>query len=92
MNIAGVAEEISAFLGSESFNDATDPAQQAWNCVLGGLAQMRLEFAEGWLDGVKVGANKAADKECRTNCGDLVNWQIVHDDDVAAHEIGRAHV
>jgi len=93
LNISGVAQEISAFLGAESLNNATDPAQQAWNCVLGRLAQMRLEFAEGHLDWVKVGRIGRQIKECRTCCfdrlldaGDFMHRQIVHDDDVAALE------
>ena len=50
-----MAQEIPAFLGAEGLNDATYPAQQTWNCVLGCLSQMRLQFAEGHLDGVEVG-------------------------------------
>ena len=50
--MAGVAKEIRAFLGVECPDDTTDPAQQAWNGVLGGLAQMRFQFAEGALDRV----------------------------------------
>jgi len=53
LNIAG-AQEVPAFLWTEGLNNAADPAQQAWNCVLGCLAQMHLEFAEGLLDGVEV--------------------------------------
>jgi len=53
--IAGVAQEIPAFLGAETPYGAADPAQQAWNCVLGGLAQMRREFAEGWVEGLRLG-------------------------------------
>jgi hypothetical protein len=36
-------------------DDTTDPAQQAWNGVLGGPAQMRFQFTEGHLDRVEVG-------------------------------------
>ena len=42
------------FARTEIGNNATDPAQEAWDCMLGGLAQMRLEFAEGELDRVEV--------------------------------------
>ena len=49
-----MAKEVSAFLRTEIGNNATDPAQEAWDCMLGGLAQMRLEFAEGELDRVEV--------------------------------------
>jgi hypothetical protein len=50
-----MSQEVSAFLRTKSFNNATYPAQQTWNCVLGCLSQMRLQFAEGHLDGVEVG-------------------------------------
>jgi hypothetical protein len=39
-----MAEEVSAFLWSEGLNDPTDLPHQAWNSVLGGLAQMGLQF------------------------------------------------
>jgi hypothetical protein len=55
LKIACVAQEILAFLGAESVKNASDPAQQAWNCVLGCLARMRLQFAEGQLDWVESG-------------------------------------
>jgi hypothetical protein len=42
-----VAKEVPAFLRAEIANNATDPAEEARDCVLGRLAQMRLEFAEG---------------------------------------------
>jgi hypothetical protein len=32
-------------LWAEIGNDATDLAHEAWDCLLGRLAQMRLEFA-----------------------------------------------
>jgi hypothetical protein len=54
LNIAGMAKEIPAFLGAEGPDSATDPAQQAWNCVLGCPAQMRLQFVEGQFDRVEV--------------------------------------
>jgi len=88
-----VAQEVPAFLWTEGLNNAADPAQQARNCVLGCLAQMRLEFAEGLLDGVEVGRIGRQIKECRIrrfdrlpDTGDLMHRQIVHDNDVAATE------
>ena len=44
-----MAKEVPAFLRAEMGNDATDPTQESQNCMLGRLAQMRLEFAEGQL-------------------------------------------
>jgi hypothetical protein len=49
-----MTQEISAFLWAESCQDAADPAQEARNSVLGRLAEMRLQFAEGLLDRVEV--------------------------------------
>lgn len=88
-----MAQEIGAFLWTERLYDATDPAQQAWNCVLGGLAQMRLQFAERHLDRIEVGRVWRQITQCRArrfdrlgNAGHLVHWQIIHRDDVAALE------
>jgi hypothetical protein len=45
-----MAKKVPAFLGAEIRNDATDPTQETRNGMLGGFAQMRLEFAEGQFD------------------------------------------
>ena len=49
-----MAKEVAAFLRAEIGNNATDPAQEPQNRMLGRLAQMRLEFAEWHLDGVQI--------------------------------------
>ena len=49
-----MTKEVPAFLRAEIGNDAADPTQEAQNRMLGRLAQMRLEFAEGQLDRVEV--------------------------------------
>jgi len=49
-----MAKEVPAFLRAEIANNATDPTQEPQNRMLGRLAQMRLEFAEGQLDRVEV--------------------------------------
>ena len=49
-----MTKEVPAFLRAEIGNDAADPTQQPQNRMLGLLAQMRLEFAEGQLDRVEV--------------------------------------
>ena len=105
-NIARMAKEVSAFLRAEIGNDATDPAQEAWDCLLGRLAQMRLEFAEGQLDRVEVRRILRKINERRARCfdrlldaGDLVDRQIVHDHGLVALEgrdkalfhIGKKH-
>jgi hypothetical protein len=45
-----MAKEVPEFLRAEIGNDATDPTQESQNCMLGRLAQMRLEFAEGRIN------------------------------------------
>jgi hypothetical protein len=42
-------------LWAEIGNDATDLAHEAWDCLLGRLAQMRLEFANP--ENAPLGAN-----------------------------------
>jgi len=91
LNIAGVTQEVPAFLWRESLHDAPDSAQQARDGVLGGLTEMRLQFAKGHLDRIEVGRIGRQIKQCRSRClyclpdaGDLVDRQIVHHDNVAA--------
>jgi hypothetical protein len=55
LNISGVTEVISAFLWSESLDDAANSTQQAVNGALGRLAQMRFHFGERHFDGIEVG-------------------------------------
>jgi hypothetical protein len=50
-----MAKKVPAFLGAEIRNHATDPTQEKRNGMLGRLAQMRLEFAEGQFDRVEIG-------------------------------------
>ena len=91
-------EEVPAFLWAEAADDAAAPMQKAGNGALGGLAQMRLEFAEGQLDRVEVWRIRWKVKQRRTRCfnclpdaSNPVSWKIVYHDDVAAlEEIGRA--
>jgi hypothetical protein len=49
-----MSEIIGAFLCGEIGNGATDPTPEARDRMLGRLAQMRLEFAEGQFDWVEV--------------------------------------
>jgi hypothetical protein len=49
-----MAKEVPAFLRAEIGNTPTNPTQEPQNRVLGRLAQMRLQFAEGQLDEVEV--------------------------------------
>ena len=49
-----MSEIIGAFLCGEIGNGATDPTPEARDRMLGCLAQMRLEFAEGQFDWVEV--------------------------------------
>lgn len=59
--------------------------------AFGGLSQMRLEFGEGLLDRIEVGAVRRDEQErCAealdsgAHGGFLAARQVVHDDDVAA--------
>src|ERR1700681_4705476 len=70
--------------------NATDPAHEARDRVLGRLAQMRLYFAEGRLDRVEIRRiwrqktqRRARCFDCLLDAGNLVGWEIVHDDDIA---------
>src|SRR3979490_31435 len=88
-----MSKEVPAFLRAEIGNDATDPAQEAWDRVLGRLAQMRLEFAEGEFDRIEVGRILRKIDQGRARCfdrlcdaGDLMDRQIIHEHDLAALE------
>src|SRR6201988_5126441 len=86
-------EEISAFLWRESLHDAANSAQQTANGALSCLAQMRLQFAEGHLDGIEVRRVGRQINQCcprrfdrLSDAGHLVDRQIVHHDNLAALE------
>src|SRR6266849_8343830 len=88
-----MAKEIPAFLWAEIGDDATDLAHEARNCVLGRLAQMRLEFAEGEFDRVevrrilrKINERRARRFDRLLDAGDLVNRQMIHEHGIAALE------
>jgi hypothetical protein len=53
-------ERSFCILAAEIGNNATDPIQEPQNRMLGRLAQMRLEFAEGQLDNVAPAASIAS--------------------------------
>src|SRR5262245_45433804 len=88
-----MAKEVPAFLRAEIANNATDPTQEPQNRMLGRLAQMRLEVAEGQLDRVEVRRILQKINQRRARCFDrlrnargLVNRQMVHQYDLAALE------
>src|SRR6266511_5774193 len=88
-----MAKEVPAFLRAEIGNDATDPTQEARDRMLGRLAQMRLEFAEGQFDRVEVGRilrkideRRARSFDCLRDAGDLMYRKIVHEYDLPALE------
>src|SRR5262249_34814273 len=58
-----MTKEVPAFLRAEIGNDAADATQEPQNRMLGRLAQMRLEFAEGQLDRVEVRRTAPASRE-----------------------------
>jgi hypothetical protein len=49
-----MAKKVGAFPRAEIRNNAADPTPETRNGMLGPLAQMRLEFAEGQFDRVEV--------------------------------------
>ena len=78
-----MAKKVPAFLGAKIRNDATDPTQETRNGMLGRLAQMRLELAEGQFDRVEVGRILREMNQHRSrrlgrlrDAGDLVHRQI----------------
>src|SRR5437773_12503313 len=88
-----MAKKVSAFLRAEIGNNATDPAQETRNGMLGRLAQMRLEFAEGQFDRVEVRRilGKIKQRCARRfdgllDAGDLVDREMVHEHDIAELE------
>src|SRR5579863_7969119 len=101
-----MAKEASAFLRAEIGDNATNTMQEARDRMLGGLAQMRLEFAEGQLDRIEIrrilreiDERRASSFDCLRDAGDLVDRQMVHEHDLAALEgrdktlpdIGKKH-
>ena len=90
MAIAGVVEEVAAFVGGEGVDEAADAVPERREGAFGGLAQQGLEFGEGELDRVEVGRIGRQLEQAGAGCldgvadaGDLVRGEIVHDDDVA---------
>jgi len=88
-----MSEIIGAFLCAEIGNGATDPTPEARDRMLGRLAQMRLEFAEGQFDRVevrrilrKINQRRARSFDGLRDPGDPVHRQIVHEHDLAAFE------
>ena len=88
-----MSEIIGAFLCAEIGNGATDPTPEARDRMLGRLAQMRLEFAEGQFDRVevrrilrKINQRRARSFDGLRDAGNLVHRQIVHEHDLAAFE------
>jgi len=54
-----MAKEVPPFFCAETAKKATDPMPEVRNCALSGLAQMRLQFAEGQLDRIEVGLSRS---------------------------------
>ena len=81
-----MSEIIGAFLCGEIGNGATDPTPEARDRMLGRLAQMRLEFAEGQFDWVevrrilrKINQRRARSIDGLRDAGDPVHRQLVHE-------------
>ena len=88
-----MAKKVRAFPRAEIPNNATDPAQETRNGMLGRLAQMRLEFAEGQFDRVEVrrifgqiDQRRSRRLDRLRDAGDFVGCKVIHEDDVTAVE------
>lgn len=54
--MASSGEEVCAFVWRERLEQGANPVPQGIDAALGGFAQERLEFREGFLDWIEVGA------------------------------------
>jgi hypothetical protein len=96
-------EVIGTFLSTKLWHERANGSVESSRS---GLAQQRIEFAVGHLDGIEVGRVLRQVANCRPSfldrlpdSGDLVGSEIVHNDDVVALkgwdqallDISRAH-
>src|SRR5580704_14275894 len=86
-------KEASAVKRIEEGEAVADGVLEGLECARRALAQVALEFAEGQLDRVEVGAvgrqeaqARAALEDQTLNDGRLVDAKVVEDDDVARSE------
>ena len=89
-------EVVFALSGAEGGNQFADPAAEMWNGSLGGLAEERLQFAEGLLDRIEVRRIFRQVKQFGVGGFDgllhgdpLLGREVVDDDDVAVPECWR---
>ena len=92
-------EEVGAFGGEEAIEDVADALDKGVNGARWLLPQKRFELGEGELDRVHVRAVGrqvedlgAAGGDGIADAGDLVGWEIVEHDDIAAPEGRGEHV
>ena len=90
-----MSEVVGAFVRAEARREEADSAAKAALGPLGSLAQIRLELAEGHLDGIEIGRVLGQISQFCTNgldrcldASNLVSSEVVHHDDIAAVERG----
>ncbi len=93
--IAARAEVVGAFLWLEQIDQFGDEGPKPGHGPLTSFAEHGLEAGEGLLDRVEVGAVWREEQQAGAGCldqvadaGALVAGQVVHDDHVAAPEVG----
>jgi len=84
-------EVVGAFSSTEPWHERTDRSVETGNSALGDLAEQRLEFAVGHLDGIEIGRvlRQVAERGPRllnrfSDSRNLVGLQIIHHDNVVA--------
>src|SRR5471032_3221447 len=84
-------EVVGAFLSTKLWQERANCSVETSNSPRSGLAQQRLEFAVGHLDGIKVGRVLRQVTNCRPrfldglpDARDFVGSEVVHHDDVVA--------
>src|SRR3981189_3136490 len=84
-------EVVGAFSSTEPWHERTDRSVETGNSALGDLAQQRLEFAVGHLDGIEIGRvlRQVAERGPRllnrfSDSRNLVGLQIIHHANVVA--------
>ena len=92
-------EEVGAFSGKEAIEELADTLDEGVDGAGRLLSEERLEFGEGHLDRVHVGAVGRQVEDLGASCGyrltdagDLVGGQVVEHDDIAALEGRGEHL
>ena len=97
--ITARAEVVGAFVGLEDIDKPADEVPEAAHGSLADLSEHGLEAREGLFDRFEVGAVGRQEAQGCTCCfdefahrGALVAREVVHDDDIAAPQLGHEHL